>query len=336
MSENNNEVFASPENFHAKLAEIRESENNTADAPTNEEPEVENDVDNEPEQENDTANDEFESDEAEQEIEDSEEDDEPIDPKKPNFIPKSRFNKEIEKRKALEAQLKEERESRLKYESQLEMFNAMQKEQENKAKEPEYDPYADFDPLDPDAYNLTNKKIAELERKLEQFNNEYSTKTKSLESQQILKAQEQQFKESNPDFQEALNYLQQAEMAAAQNLYAPEDAQQYVAQRLNDALWTSLNNGKNAAEVMYKMAQSYGYKPESKTVAKKQHTNLTAINNNMKKNGSINNVNNAGSLGGAPKLPDINYVLKDQSNPNSGTDPKKFHELLERIKRSNR
>ncbi len=321
-----NEMFSTPERFHEELAKIQGTETET---PNNEAGSDNDDIQTKEEA---TLSSEVEEggEDVDATPEDSDTDGDEA-PEKTNFIPKSRFNKEIEKRKALEEQLHQERESKIRFETQLEMMRQMQ---ESKASQPTPEPQADpLDPLDMDAHNLYMQKIQALEKRLENFNQESTQKTQQLHYYNMVSAQEQTFEKQNPDFKDALEHLKTVEMQVAKNFYNEEQAESYVAQKMQNALMAAINSGKNTAEVMYSMAKSYGYAPKSAQKAP-SGSNLGAINNNMKKSASIQSLGNSVGMGNNSSGFDISQTLRDPKNPSSGIDNVKFQKHMARIMRN--
>jgi hypothetical protein len=328
-----NEVFDNPTRFHEELAKVSQAPQEPVTQNNNEGVEHDN---NETEadaslpaenaeggEENELASEDhgLEGDEALQ---------------KTNFIPKSRFNKEIEKRRALEEQLHQEREAKIRYETQLQMLQQMQEMQAAQASQsmPQgQDAQPELDPLDLDAHNLYMQKLQELEKKIESFNQETSQKTQQLQYFNLVSAQENAFEKQNPDFKDALEHLKNVELQVAKNFYDESQAQAYVTQKMQTALMSAINSGKNAAEVMYNMAKTYGYTPKSAQKAAPS-PNLDAINNNMKKTASIHSLNNSVGLGNNNNVHDIKHLLRDPKNPSSGIDPDKFQQMLGRMTRN--
>lgn len=325
-----NEVFTNPERFHEELAKVSQAPQEPPVQNNNEE--IGNDhhaTETDPSlpaenteggEENDVASEDtnFEGDETLQ---------------KTNFIPKSRFNKEIEKRRALEEQLHQEREAKIRYETQLQMLQQLQEAQKTQSIPQAQEAQPELDPLDLDAHNLYMQKLQELEKKIENFNQETSQKTQQLQYFNLVSAQEAAFEKQNPDFKDALEHLKNVEIQVAKNFYDDSQAEAYVTQKMQTALMSAINTGKNAAEVMYNMAKTYGYAPKS--AQKAAHSpNLDAINNNMKKTASIHSLNNSVGLGNNNNVHDIKHLLRDPKNPSSGIDPDKFQQMLGRMTRN--
>jgi hypothetical protein len=323
MTENKNEIFENPDKFREQL-EIANKADQTEQQPK----ELINDNVPEPHQENTSVQTTSQEDEKAAEDESvPETDEEPVaDYKEKKFIPKSRFNQEIEKRKVLEEQLSREKEDRIRYETQLQMLTAMQ--QQNQQKQAEQDPFEGLDPLDVDSHKLYMNKIHQLEQKLDHVSQETNQRTQQLQYYNTVNSQQAAFEKSHPDFNDALEHLKKVEMQVASNFYPAQQAQQYVAQKLQNTLVAAIDTGKDAAELMYNMAKTYGYSPEVKQTG--PQSNLDAINSNMKKTASIHSLSNTASAG--DNVPtDINSMLRDPANPRSGIAPDKFRRALDKI-----
>jgi hypothetical protein len=337
MTDINNEIFSNADSFHAHLQQIQQepkaddriTEESHGDKIPEENPVIP-DTQGQPESDG-LAEDEMVHD-AEVESSNNET------YKENKFIPKSRFNKEIEKRRELEGQLTKEREDRIRYETQLQMLqqaaNSSADQMQSAKNAHSIQPTEEFEPLDPDTHRLYMKKIGELENRLEGINKDTAEKTQQLQYYNIVSAQEQVFERSNPDFKDALSHLQAVETQVAQNILPEGQVNAYVNQKLQSTLMVALNSGKNAAEVMYNMAKSYGYKAKGDSkAATAPQSNLEAINSNMKKTASIQSLNNSVGLGNNSNIFDIKHVLRDPKNPSSGIDGDKFQQLLAKAAR---
>lgn len=324
MTETNNEIFSNPDKFHEHIKQINH-------APQKEEVSASKPSEDIAKEENEEIVEEIKEVEETEDTPASSDDDESYKEKK--FIPKSRFNQEIEKRRSLEEQLTKEREDKIRFETQLKMLQEMQAAQaESVTAAPLENQYVEeFEPLDSDSHKIYMKKINELEKKLETIGTETTQKTQQLQYQNYAAAQQQAFEKVNPDFETALQYLKNVETQVASEFYDENQAKQVVAQKLQGAIVSAINSGKNAAEVMYKMAKTYGYKPEN-TIKPTPSSNLDAINNNMKKGASIQSLGNSVGIGDNNKLYDIKHMLRDPKNPSSGIDPDKFQKALSRAR----
>lgn len=327
------EIFANPENFQKALKEAQnapkgteapiQQENVSEDAleADNQHQEVEHEEGQEEEFETDSESEAQEA--GEQEETERELDDQEV---KGHLIPKSRFNKEIEKRKSLEKSLQEEREARIRMEERMEAIRQLEEKSKQIHEKPQE---VELDPLDSDAHNYYVKQINELKQELQSLKGESQSTKQMNYVTHMVEAQERAFAAEHPDFQDALNHLQKVEMEVAKDFFdTPEEAQAYVAQKLQGAILTSAQKGKNAAEMMYNMAKKYGYS-NKKAAPNVPKRNVEAINRNMDKSVSIRGSGNAANLAGQG-MASIEAAFRKQGDRTSGVDSDKFHELLKR------
>ncbi len=248
--------------------------------------------------------------------------------KNSHMIPKSRLDKEIESRKASDKQLQEEREARIRLETQMQMYMEMQKNQAPQVAAKE-EPYVD--PLDPDAFNYTNKRFNELEHKLTQALQTQEQKTREMQFYNQLNAQEFAFERANPDYKEAIEYVRNIELAVAKNLVGDDaTAAKLVAEKLQNSIMFALNNGKNAPETVYNMATTYGYKkPQANKVDQVNgHANLDNINKNTGRTANAAHLGNRATGQFVPKDIRSTFIKGD---PKKGVDPDAFHEVLKQF-----
>ncbi len=212
--------------------------------------------------------------------EDQEEDDELAN----KLIPKKRFDKEIEKRKALEEQVRQERDARIKYQTEMELYNkALDSMQESKrAHEPE------LNVIDEDAHRFYMNKIDALEKKV----NSQSTNLSDYEVKQnftnTVNHQAAELAKTHPDFNDAYQYLLNVEASKARMLgYDDAQAQNYALEQIKPIAWESYKRGQNVAEVAYNIAKSYGYK--ANTAHKAREADFDKVDRNMKRSHSALN-----------------------------------------------
>jgi len=269
----------------------------------------------------------------EENVQQSASSDEPQVKEKSHLIPKSRFNQEIEKRKALEEQLAKEREDRIRFETQLQMLDQqaqhqqMQYQQQAAAAQQEI--LDNIDPLDADTYNYAKREIAALKEQLATVARDTETKTREMIYTNRVTTDEAKFQQTHPDFNDAFAHVQKVEMDIAKSLLGNEQAaQSYVADRMRAVLTTSVDSGKNAAETIYNMAKTYGYNTTPRTEKTKPSINVEAVAKNMAAGANTSNIGNSGTFGNVPT--DIKAAL-DKSGR---VDPGLFHKQLERIQRN--
>lgn len=264
---------------------------------------------------------------TQEDSQDEEEDNKP-------HIPRKRLNKEIEKRRALEAQLQAEREEKIKYQTELDMYNRAL--EQLKSSEPqESNKELELDPLDSEAHRFYMRKIKELEEKLDGTTTKLTQSEQQKHFENVLNAQQIEFTKKNPDFSEAYNYLLNAEMENTKMFFdSPQEAQQAVLQRLAQASAIALQKNQNAAETLYKMAKNYGYNAKDK-VSSASIPNLNAIESNMKKSRSIDDMPSVplhpGS--GSQNFTRLDNFERLMSKDGQGVDKNEFYKTLERIRK---
>jgi hypothetical protein len=253
---------------------------------------------------------------------------------KSHLIPKSRFNQEIEKRKALEEQLTKEREERIRIEAQWEMLNQhnqqtqLQEQQQYVAAQQQA--LDNIDPLDTDTFNYAKREIEGLKAQLANVAKENEQRTKEMIYTNRVTSDQSNFEKIHPDFTQALEHVQKVELEVAKQLFGNEQhAQNFVADKMRGVLTTSIESGKNAAETIYNMAKTYGYNTTSKSEKTKPTINVEAINKNMAASANTSNIGNSGIVGSMPV--DIKAAL-DKHNR---IDPDLFHKQLARLQSKN-
>ncbi len=249
-------------------------------------------------------------------------------------IPKKRFDKELEKRKLLEEELKRERESRIKYETELSLYNKAIS-QMSEQKQADHSP--ELDPIDTDAHNLYMRKIKELENKYEQQNNSMSEYRTRQEFAQTVDKQAAEYSQKHPDFTDAYNYLLNIEAQKVKLLgYGEQEANQYALQQLQPIAWQAYQSGKNVAEIAYNMAKNYGYKVATPSNISKP--NLDSIDRNMQKSYSALKEVPGVSTSVAPESAAYNNLDGFTRNLGSlnkrGIDQSKFYEAIEKIRKA--
>ena len=197
---------------------------------------------------------------------------------------KGRINKEIEKRKALEEQLYKEREERIRAQTELDMYNRAM----TTLNTPKQAPTPEIDPVDPDAHQLYMQKIADMERRIEQQQQQMQQTSLSHQFVSQVNQQQQEFMREAPDFDQAYQYLMEKERSNLLMMGAPEhDANKMVTEKLYIASQNALQNGKSVPEMIYKLAQNIGYTPSEAAVKAKGSINLSAIEKNKKNSADL-------------------------------------------------
>lgn len=183
------------------------------------------------------------------------------------------------------ASLKEERVRRQNAEKQLEEYQALRKRLDEVAQKmqaptkPEPEPDTGPDPeSDPVGYlRWENQRVrAEMEalKKAgeERFQQLDKSRQEAAEWQQVVAA-ESRFSAANPDFKEAVQFMRsstlpglnfEAELAVERGQATPQQAQEWVYKRLQDAeraaCLQALRNGLDPADYIYRLAQAHGYR----------------------------------------------------------------------------
>lgn len=181
------------------------------------------------------------------------------------LIPKKRFDKELEKRKVLEDELRRERDSRIKFETELTLYNkaieSMNEQQHSKEVEPQ------LDPIDSDAHSYYMNKIKELESKFESQKTNLTDYEVKQNFANTVNYQAAEITKTHPDFNDAYNYVLQVESNKGRMLGMDEtQAQAYALSQIQPIAWQAYNKGQNVAEVAYNIAKSYGYQSKNPTV----------------------------------------------------------------------
>lgn len=250
---------------------------------------------------------------------------------KGHMIPKSRLNQELEKRKGLEAQLLKEREERIRFETQVQMLTNIQQQSILEQPQNQQPSINEIDPLDIDTYNYAKREIEALKMQLQNVAHETQQRTTEMQYHNMVMAQEAEFSKEHPDFLDAMKHVQDVEFNIAKELLGDEiAATEYVGAKLRDTLTHSLKGGKNAAETIYKMAKTYGYKTSQAQSKAEPTKNIAAISKNMQRSVNTAHLGNSSSFGNIPI--DIASAMNKSGNPLSGVNPESFHKMLERLR----
>ena len=202
------------------------------------------------------------------------------------LIPKKRFDKELEKRKVLEDEIRKEREERIKLQTELSLYNkAIDNLNEQQRSAPSREP--EIDPVDTDAHNYYMNKINALETKYEAQKNNLTEYEINQNFTSTVNHQAAEMAKSHPDFNEAYGYLLGIEASKGMMMgYSEAQSQQYALEQLKPVAWQAYSKGQNVAEIAYKLAQNYGYKSKA-APTKDSAPNFDRIDKNMQKSHSI-------------------------------------------------
>lgn len=268
----------------------------------------------------------------ENEISHGELEENPLDSK---HIPKKRFDKELEKRKVLEQELQRERESRIKYETELSLYNKAIEQMQNQQSQPQQ---PEIDPIDSDAHNLYMQKIRDLENKYENQNQNISDYQARQQFAATVDKQAAEYTRDYPDFNDAYSYLLNVEASKAKMLgYNDLEAQSYAIETLQPLAWKSYVSGKNVADMAYNMAKNYGYKtPDAKNAQTKLEPDLDTINKNMRKSYSaldeVPGVSTSVAAEQAAFLTMEGFKRKLSGKNNRGTNLDEFYKAMDKLR----
>lgn len=307
--------------FRAELEKLQnETEQNDKAETINESNADEADTQDELEGSNDDANNtnDLDNTDEEQTVNDSDDDSD-----NSYMIPKGRFNKVLQQKKALEKQAEEERLQRIKLQTELELYNrAMEKFVQTKNNSAN-DNEETFEPLDTDAHKFYLAQQQRLEQELEQL----KQKTEQYHIMRVLDEQGNSYSKIQPDFNKALDYLVDKYVKSNELMYDNiEDAKNAALQQLGSAARKLLNKNENVAKKFYNMAKELGYNQTPNNLG----PNLKAINDNMAKS-KIADLNSA-PLSPSNKSANLTKLEEFSKHYKPG-DAKSFHEILQELKK---
>ncbi len=253
-------------------------------------------------------------------------------------IPKKRFDKEIEKRKVLETELARERESRIKYETELSLYNKALDQMQAQQNKPQIAP--EIDPIDTDAHNLYMKRINELEQQFQNQNNNLNEYQVKQQFAQAVDRQASEFSQKNPDFQDAYDYLLHTEAKKVKDLgYNEEQANAYAMEQLRPIAAEVYKQGKNVAEFVYNMARNYGYRGNKEKIPSKiDSPSFDNVSKNMPKSHSIIDevpgVSTAVAQENAAYHTLEGFTKKLSGKMGRGTDIEEFYKAMDRLRKN--
>ncbi len=254
-----------------------------------------------------------------------------VEDNEPKKISRYRLNKEVEKRKELEEMLREERDSRIKYETELKLYSDALGSLKKTTPEPT------LDPLDSDAHQFYMSRINELESRITKSTEHLSQSNQQTRFEAAVNSQAMEFAKKSPDFESAYSFVLEKETENAKLIGLNErEAQQFAIDKLKPIAWKIYNDGGNVAETLYKLAKNYGF--ASKTV-QKSGPDLKSLQKNMPKSGSI--IDDVSSISVSTVNPESNYTKMDNfkqlhRQSGYGIDPDKFRRALEEVQKGSR
>ena len=250
------------------------------------------------------------------------------------LIPKKRFDKELEKRKVLEDEIRKEREERIKLQTELSLYNKAIDTLNEQQRAPQREP--ELDPVDTDAHNYYMNKIKDLESKFESQKNNLSDYEIKQNFTNTVNHQAAEIVKTIPDFNEAYGYLLGIEASKGMMMgYNESQSQQYALEQLRPVAWQAYSKGQNVAEIAYKLAQNYGYKSKA-APTKDNAPNFDRIDKNMQKSHSILDEVPGVSTAVAPETAAYNslegFTRKLAGKNGRGTNMDEFRRAIDKLK----
>lgn len=171
-------------------------------------------------------------------------------------VPQGALHAERERRKSAEAELKRAQET-------LQAIATMREQVAQRKPEAQQVPSAEEDPT---GVEHLKARIAELEAGhntiRQERDNEALTQAENVQIQNVLAASEAAYRQQQPDYDEAINYVIKAR-AAELELYGlqPHEVRIALANEVADIARAAIQQGRDPAELGYRIAQSRGYRP---------------------------------------------------------------------------
>lgn len=304
--------LSDPVKFHEKLAQLATDTEETVETAENEESTEEL-----PEQQGDAQ--EPEQKEEPREEHQEETDDDYVE-EKLGTVPKGRFFAQVKRKKELEESLNAERMEKAALAQKLQSYEqALQQYFEQNQQEPE-----SITPLDEESHNVLSKKDQELENKIKNLE-QYQA---SIAMQNDLAIQQRDFEKKAPDFVDAYKHVVEVKIKEASQMIpgiTRQQAETIAFRSLKQGAEVAWRNGQNVANIVYDLAQTYGYKPKNK------QPDLQALQKNIKKSQSINTIPSAPVANEAAGVYLQKDGLKKIADKTGRIDPAKFHEILKKV-----
>jgi hypothetical protein len=179
------------------------------------------------------------------------------------MVPHKALHAERERRKALEKELTEAREFRIRMEERA-RWAQEQDAVRTKAAEPPPEPVPD---PDEDVFAATRYALREteaLKQRLEQETRASSEESARREMHIRTQAHELEFRKVNPDYDEAVVHLRtvRERELAAMGYVDPGQRAQIITREAWGLAQNALQQGKSPAQVAYEVAQARGYQPK--------------------------------------------------------------------------
>lgn len=212
-------------------------------------------------------------------------DDDEEDGPKSETVPHGQFHRERERRKQAELRASELEERFTKLAGRVAELTAPKEQPVEAAKADEPDP---TNPLE--QINWLVKEVREGRMSREEASKQAKEEGERQVFAQNVKAVEDQFKASTPDYEQALQFAAKSrdqELALMYPQMTAEQRQQFVLQEWNGVTRNAVATGQNPAEMVYKFAQMRGYQkaspepaPQSdpvKEIAEREETRKAAM-----------------------------------------------------------
>lgn len=330
-----NQDITNPDTFHAMLADIAQgSEPEGAQEEAKESLEQE-EVAAPEEIEEKKSEEEEKKQEQEQSQEEDEDDSDAYEVHKNDkgaFVPLGKFKKTIQTTKALKEELNTQRNEYLILKQQYDAMQATIKEflPGNNEQNTQQD-NSEYEPLDSDADRIYKKKMAELESK----QNQIEETIKNQSAIQTVVQLEAQFAATVPDYSDALKFVAQ-KLEEESSIFLGKSKDQVngaAVAAINHIVQTAYSQGRNPSEVLYNLAKTKGYAgKKTDNTPKQPKPDLDAINKNMKKSTSVNNIPETPASSGIYTSAEAFKKMLDEKG---NVKKDEFHKELERIKRIN-
>lgn len=211
-------------------------------------------------------------------------------------VPKSRFQKAIDKKNEYKTSAQAERDKNIVLQQQYDALQSALKQtfgDPEGVKQPA--PPTNLDPIDPETTNALMKEINALKAKLEASEQKDNMKLAQTSFADTLTAQQKQFEEKTPDFKESWKHLIHQVYQEKLDLgFNSIDAEREAGMFLQQAAAQAVRVGKNAAEVLYGMSKIRGWNG-AKVDSRKTGPDLNKISKNMEKSSGINDIAAANS-----------------------------------------
>lgn len=311
------EILKNPEKFHEHINALKGEAPNTSpedeggEAHDDEVESVELDDDSEEVGETDDSEDGVEAEQEESEEEDAGDEESDDDDKRSNKIPRSRFDKALEDRDKARIEARDERDARIKAETELAQY-----------KQAIEMTLAGDDPEEEWTDEVAKQKYEELKSEWETDKKQTKEESEKARAAQYLthtlQNQQAVFEKSHPDFNDAYQHLAKVEYNKFKRIYGEQEADRRTGTYLLNVAATAVSEGRDAAELIYDMAKDVGYRKA------KPGANLDNIEKNQKR--SPNGVKRASV--GANGMAGVDAM---RVRPNGPIDPAKFHKNLQKI-----